>query len=48
MPEVGLMEEDMAKGSSGVVMVVGRTRRELPLALLSGGSRSLTWGEPPV
>ena len=48
MPEVGLMEEDMAGGSSGIMTVVGRTRRELPLALLSGGSRSPAWGEPPV
>ena len=43
--EVGLMEEDMAGGSLGVVTVVGRTRREPPLALLSGGSRSLVRGE---
>ena len=42
------MKEDMAGGSSGVMMVVGRTRREPPLALLSGGSRSPAWGEPPM
>ena len=46
--EVGPMEEDMVGGSSGVVTVVGRTRRELPLALLSGGSRSPARGEPPL
>jgi len=40
--EVGLMKEDMAEGSSGIMMVVGRTKRELPLALLLGGSRSPT------
>ena len=48
MPEVGLMEEDMAGGSSGVVTVVKRTRREPPLALLSGGSRSPARGKPPL
>ena len=48
VPEVGPMEEDMAIGSSSVVMVTGRTRRESPLALLLGGSRSPAWGEPPL
>ena len=42
------MEEDMAKGSSGVVTVVGRTKRESPLALLSRGNHSPAWGEPPL
>ena len=37
---------DTVGGSSGVVVVVHRTRREPPLAPLSGGSRSPTWGEP--
>ena len=47
-PEVGPMEEDMARWSSGVVTVVRRTRRETPLALLSGGSCSPARGEPPL
>ena len=42
------MEEDMAGGSSVVMTVVGRTRREPPLALLSGGGRSPMRGEPPL
>jgi len=42
------MDKDMVGGSLGVVTVVGRTRREPPLALLSGGSRSPTRGEPPL
>ena len=42
------MEEDMAEGSSGVVAVVQRTRRELPLAPLSGGSHSPTRSVPPL
>ena len=41
-PGVGWMEEDMARRSPGIMAVVGRTRRELPLALLLGGSRSPT------
>ena len=45
---MGLMKEDMARESLGVVTVVGRTRREPPLALLSGGSRSPVRGEPPL
>ena len=48
MPEVGLMEEDMAEGSLVIMMVVGRTQREPPLALLSGGGHSPTRGEPPL
>lgn len=48
VPEVGPMEEDMAGGSSSIVTVVRRTRRELSLALLLGGSRSPAWGEPPL
>ena len=48
MPEVGRMEEDTAGGSPGVVAVVERTSRRLPLALLSGRSRSPTWGQPPL
>ena len=42
------MEEDTAGGSSGVMAVVERTRRRSSLALLSGGSRSRTRGEPPL
>ena len=42
------MEEDTAGGSSGVVAVVERTRRRSPLALLLGGSRSPTRGEPSL
>ena len=42
------MEEDPVGGSSGIVAVVRRTRRELPLAPLSGGSRSPARGEPPL
>ena len=38
----------MARGSSVVMTVVGRTRREPPLALLSGGGRSPTRGELPL
>ena len=48
VPEVGLMKEDMVRGSLGIVTVVGRTRRELPLTLLLGGSRSPARGEPPI
>ena len=40
------MEEGPVGGSSGIVTVARRTRRESPLALLSGGSRSPTRGEP--
>ena len=47
-PGVGWMEEDMARGSSVIMTVVGRTQRELPLALLSGGNRSPARGEPPL
>ena len=46
--EVGRMGEDMAGGSPGVLVVVGRTRRPLPPALLSGGSRSPTRSEPTL
>jgi len=42
------MEEDTVGGSPGIMAVVGRTRRELPLALLSGGNRFPTRGEPPL
>ena len=46
--EAAQMEEDLVGGPSGVVAVVRRTRRESPPAPLSGGSRSPTWGEPPL
>ena len=42
------MEEDPIGGPSSVVAVVWRTRKESPLAPLSGGSRSPAWGEPPL
>ena len=42
------MEEDLVGGSSGIMAVVRRTKRESPLAPLSGGSHSPTWGEPPL
>ena len=45
-PEAGQMEVDTAGGSPAVVAVVERTSRRSPLALLSGGSRSLARGEP--
>ena len=48
VPEAGHMEEDTAGGCPGIVAVVERTRRRLPLALLSGGSRSPTRGKPPL
>ena len=48
MLEAAQMEEDLVGGSSGVVAVVRRTRRESPPAPLSGGSRSPTRGEPPL
>ena len=38
----------MVRGSSVVMTVVGRTQREPPLALLSGGGHSPTRGEPPL
>ena len=41
------MEEDTAGGCPGIVVVVERTRRRSSPALLSGGSRSPTRGEPP-
>ena len=41
----GRTEEDTAGGSSGILAVVGRTRRRSPPALLSGGIRSPTRGE---
>ena len=40
--------EDTTGGSLGVVAVVERTSRRSPSALLSGGSRSPTRGEPPL
>ena len=46
--EATQMEEDLVGGSSGIVAVVERTRRRSPLALLLGGSRSPTRGEPPL
>ena len=46
--EAAQMEEDPIGGSSGVVAVVWRTRRESPSAPLSGGSRSPARGEPPL
>ena len=48
MPGAGRMEEDMARGSPGVVAVVERTRRRSSPALLLGGSRSPAWDEPPL
>ena len=44
-PEVGRMEGDTARGSSGVMVVVERTSGGSPLALMSGGNRSPTQGE---
>ena len=38
----------MAGGSSVIMTVVGRTRREPPLALLSVGGRSPSRGEPSL
>ena len=48
VPEAGRMDEDTAGGSSSVVAVVERTCRRLPPALLSRGSRSPAWVEPPL
>ena len=42
------MEEDTAGGSLGVVVVVERTSRRSPLALLSMGSHSPMRGELPL
>ena len=47
-PGAGRMEEDMAGGSPGIIVVVERTHRRSSLALLSGGSRSPARGEPRV
>ena len=47
-PEAGRTEGDTAEGSSGVVVVVRRTRRESPPAPLLGSSRSPARGEPPL
>jgi len=46
--EAGRIEVDTAGGSSGVVVVAHRTRREPPPAPLSGGVRSPARGEPPL
>ena len=46
--EAAQMEEDPVGGSSGVVAVARRTRRESPLPPMSGGSRSPARGEPPL
>ena len=46
--EAGRMEADMAGGSSGVVVVPRRIRREPPPAPLSGGSRSPVRWEPSL
>ena len=46
--EADRMEADMAEGSSGVVVVPCRIRREPSPAPLSGGSRSPMRGEPPL
>ena len=46
--EAGQMEEDMAGGSSGDMVVVEMTSGGLPLALVLGGSRSPAWGESPL
>ena len=42
------MEEDTAGGTTGIVVVVERTSRGLPLGLVPGGSRSPVRGEPPL
>ena len=42
------MEEDLVRGSLGIVAAVQRTRRESPPTPLSGGSRSPARGEPPL
>ena len=47
-PEVGRTEEDTAGGFPGVVAVVERISWRSPLALMSGGSPSPMWGEPPL
>ena len=46
--EAGRTEVDTAGGSSGIVVVAHRTRREPPPAPLSGGVRSPARGEPPL
>ena len=46
--EAGWMEANMAGGSSGVVVVPRRIRREPPPAPLSEGSHSPVLGEPPL
>jgi len=48
VPKAGRTEEDTAGGSLGIVAVVERTCRRLPLALLLGGSCFPAWGEPPL
>ena len=42
------MEEDTARGTTGIVVVVERTSGELPSGLVPGGSRSPTRGDPPL
>ena len=46
VPDVGRMEGDAAEGSPDVAVVMEWTDRESSLALTSGGSHSLAWGEP--
>ena len=48
VPGAGQMEEDMARGSPGVMAVVERTRRRSSPVLLSRGIRSPTRGEPSL
>ena len=45
---VGRTEEDTAGGSPGILVVVERTRRRSPLALLSRGTCSPMRGKPPL
>lgn len=42
------MEEDTAEGSSGIMVVVERTSRRLPSALMLGGSHSPMRSELPL
>ena len=46
--EAAQTEVGLAGGSSSVVVVPHRVRREPPPAPLSRGSRSPAWGEPPL
>ena len=46
--EAAQKEEGPAGGSSSAAVVPHRVRREPPPAPMSGGSRSPTWGKPPL